>query len=43
MHMNKALTERFILIFANEHWRGYNATIVSDLNRTFGNTFTHFY
>ena len=43
MHMNKALTERFILIFANEHRRGYNATIVSDLNRTFGNTFTHFY
>ena len=43
MHMNKALTDRFLSIFANEHRRGYNATIVSDPNRTFGNTFAHFY
>ena len=41
--MNKALTNRFLSIFDNEHWRGYNATIVSDPNRTFGNTFAHFY
>ena len=41
--MNKALTEFFLYIFANEHWRGYNETIVSDPNRTFGNTFAHFY
>ena len=41
--MNKALTERFISIFAKEHRIGYNATIVYDLNRTFGNTFAHFY
>ena len=41
--MNKALTERFLSIFANEHRRGNNATIISDLNRTFGNTFAHFY
>ena len=43
MHMNKSLTEILLSIFANEHRRGYNATIVSDLNRTFGNTFAHFY
>ena len=43
MHMNKALTERFLSIFANEHRRGYNATIVSNPNRTFSNTFAHFY
>ena len=43
MHMNKALTEIFLSIFADEHQRGYNSTIVSDLNRTFGNTFSHFY
>ena len=43
MHMNKALTERFLSIFANEHRRGYNETIVSDTDRTFGNTFAHFY
>ena len=43
MHMNKALTERFLSIFANKHWRGYNVTIISDPNRTFGNTFSHFY
>ena len=42
MHMNKALTERFLSIFANKHRRGYNATIVSDLNRTFGPTFVQF-
>ena len=30
-------------IFTNEHRRGYNATIVSDPNRTFGNTLDHFY
>ena len=41
--MNKALTKRFISILANEHWRGYNANIVSDPNRTFGHTFAHFY
>ena len=41
--MNKALTELFFSIFANEHRRGYNSTIVSDPNRTFGNTFAHFY
>ena len=41
--MNKALTELFLSIFANEHRRGYNSTIVSDPNRTFGNTFAHFY
>ena len=41
--MNKALTERFLSIFANKHRRGYNATIVYDQNRTFGNTFAHFY
>ena len=41
--MNKALTEHFLSIFANEHRRGYNATIVSDPNRTFGNNFAHFY
>ena len=41
--MNKALTERFLSIFANEHRRGYNATIISDPNRTFSNTFAHFY
>ena len=39
----KALTERFLSIFANKHRRGYNATIISDPNRAFGNTFTHFY
>ena len=43
MHMNKALTERFLSIFANKHRRGYNSTIVSDPNRTFGHTFTHFF
>ena len=43
MHMNKALTERFLSIFANKHRRGYNATIVSDPNRTFGHTSAHFY
>ena len=43
MHMNKALTERFLSLFANKHRRGYNATIISDPNRTFGNTFAHFY
>ena len=43
MHMNKAITELFLSIFANEHWRGYNATIVSDPNRTFSNNFAHFY
>ena len=43
MHMNKALTERLLSIFANEHQRGYNATIVSNPNRTFGNKFSHFY
>ena len=43
IHMNKALTERFLSIFVNEHPRGYNATIISDPNRTFGNTFAHFY
>ena len=43
MHMNKALTERLLSIFTNKHRRGYNATIVSDPNRTFGNTFAHFY
>ena len=43
MHMNKALTERFLSIFSNEHRRGYNATIFSYPNRTFGNTFAHFY
>ena len=41
--MNKALTERFLSIFSNKHCRGYNATIVSDPNRTFGNTFAQFY
>ena len=41
--MNKVLTERFLSIFANEHRRGYNATIISDPNRTFGHTFAHFY
>ena len=43
MHMNKALTERFLSIFANKHRRGYNATIILDPNRTFGHTFAHFY
>ena len=43
MNMNKALTERFLSIFANKHQRGYNANIVLDLNRTFGHTFAHFY
>ena len=43
MHMNKTLTDRFLSIFINEHRRGYNATIVSDLNRTFGHTVAHFY
>ena len=43
MHMNKALTKCFLSIFAYEHQRGYNATIVSDPNRTFGHTFSHFY
>ena len=43
MHMNKALTERFLSIFPNEHRIRYNATIISDPNRTFGNTFAHFY
>ena len=43
MHINKALTKHFLSIFANEHRRGYNATIISDLNRPFGNTFAHFY
>ena len=42
MHINKALTERFLSIFANEHQRGYNATIVSNPNRTFEHTFAHF-
>ena len=41
--MNKALTERFLSIFADEHRRGYNTTIISNPNRTFGNTFSHFY
>ena len=41
--MNKALTERFLSIFANEHRIGYNLTIISDPNRTFDNTFSHFY
>ena len=40
--MNKAITKRFISIFANEQRRGYNATIVSDPNRTFDNTFAQF-
>ena len=35
--MKKSLTERFLSIFANKHRRGYNP------NRTFGNTFAHFY
>ena len=43
MQMNKSLTEHFLSIFANNHRRGYNSTIVSDPNRTFGNTFAHFY
>ena len=43
MHMNKALTKRFLSIFANENRIGYNATIVLDPNRTFGHTFAHFY
>ena len=44
MHAHEQGTHRaFLSIFANEHWRGYNATIVSDPNRTFGNTFAHFY
>ena len=43
MHMKKALTKRFLSIFANEHRRGYNATIVSDPSRNFGHTFAHFY
>ena len=43
MHMNKVLTEHFLSIFANEHRRGYNATIVFDQKRTFGDTFAHFY
>ena len=43
MHMNKAFTKRFLSIFANKHWRGYNATIILDPNRTFGHTFSHFY
>ena len=43
MHMNKALTESFLSIFAKKHQRGYNATIVLDPNRNFGNTFAHFY
>ena len=43
MHMNKSPTDRFLSIFANKHRRGYNATIVSDLNRKFGNTFAYFY
>ena len=41
--MNKTLTERFLSIFANKHRRGYNATIVSDPNRTSGHTIAHFY
>ena len=41
--MNKALTERFLSIFANQHQRRYNTTIFSDLNRTFGKSFAHFY
>ena len=41
--MNKALIERFLSIFVNKHQRGYNSTTVSDPNRTFGNTFAHFY
>ena len=43
MHMNKSLTNIYLSIFSNEHRIRYNATIVSDLNRTFGNTFVHFY
>ena len=43
MHMNKSLTEIFLSIFANDHRRGYNSTIVSVPKRTFGNTFSHFY
>ena len=43
MHMNKALTESSLSIFANDHWRGYNSTIFSDPNRTSSITFTHFY
>ena len=43
MNMNKVLTERFLSIFAKKHRRGHNATIVSDPNRTLGNTFAHFY
>ena len=43
IHMNKALTERFLSIFANKHQRGYNATIIYDPNRNFGNTLTHLY
>ena len=43
IHMNKSLADLFLSIFANEHQRGYNATIVSDPNRTFGNNFAHFY
>ena len=43
MYMNKALTSRFLSIFANKHRGGYNATIVSEPNRAFGNTSAHFY
>ena len=41
--MNKALTELFLSIFATKHWKGYNMTIISDPNRTFGNTFAQSY
>ena len=41
--MNKALTERFLVLIPHEHRTTYNVLLIRDPNRRFGVTFQHFY
>jgi hypothetical protein len=42
-NMNRALTERFLSLFATEHAQAYYNLLLADPGRRFGTTFTYFY
>jgi hypothetical protein len=42
-NMNRALTERFLSLFATEHAQAYYQLLLADPGRRFGTTFTYFY
>ena len=43
VNMNRALTERFLSLFATEHSQAYYTLLMGDPGRRFGQTFTYFY